>query len=47
MQKQRGVQGASHGSNWESKSGGFLFRFFFFAFLKKFFLTLKNQYRKI
>lgn len=38
MQKQKGVQGDSHGSNWESKSGGFLFRFFFFfAFFKKIF----------
>lgn len=47
MQKQKGVQGDSHGSNWESKSGGFLFRFFFFLLFLKNFLTLKNQYRKI
>lgn len=47
MQKQKGVQGDSHGSNWESKSGGFLFRFFFFSLFFFNFLTLKNQYRKI
>ena len=45
MQKQRGVQGASHGSNWESKSGGFLFRFFF-CFFKKIFFNFKKSIQK-
>ena len=41
MQKQRGVQGDSHGSSWESKSGGFLWGFFFLP-LKSFFNFKKS-----